>query len=72
MNVENHKHSERVWFYKIGIAGKDNIDNRKWDLRTLASIIKMLNHTNKKIDILKMDMGFRMAFPESGARHKYI
>ena len=56
MNVKTHKHSERVWFYKIGIAEKDYTDNRKWDLRTLGSIMKMLNHTNKKIDILKMDV----------------
>ena len=56
MSAENHKHSERVWFYKVGIAGKDYTNHQKWDLRTLASIMKMLNHTNKKIDILKMDV----------------
>ena len=56
MNTESHKRSERVWFYKVGIAGKDYADSKKWDMRMLASIMKMLGHTNKKIDILKMDV----------------
>ena len=56
MNKENHQHSEKVWFYNVGIAGKDYMNDRKWDLRTLASIMEMLGHKNKKIDILKMDV----------------
>ena len=51
-----HKHSEKVWFYNVGIAGEDYVNSRNWDLRTLSSIVKMLNHTGKKIDILKMDV----------------
>ena len=51
-----HKHSEKVWFYNVGIAGKDYRNSRNWDLRTLSSIVEMLNHTGKKIDILKMDV----------------
>ena len=56
MNKTNHKHSAKVWFYNVGIAGKDYTNNLKWDLRTLASIMEMLGHTNRKIDILKMDV----------------
>ena len=56
MKNPNHKHSEKVWFYNIGIAEKDYVNNWNWTLRTLGSIMKMLNHTNQKIDILKMDV----------------
>ena len=56
MGKGTHKHSDRVWFYNVGISETDYINSRNWDLRTLSSIVKMLNHTGKKIDILKMDV----------------
>ena len=56
MGIGTHKHSEKVWFYNVGISKTDYINSRNWDLRTLSSIVEMLNHTGKKIDILKMDV----------------
>ena len=56
MKKPSHKHSERVWFYDIGIADKDYTHGNGWKLRTLGSIKDMLNHTGQKIDILKMDV----------------
>ena len=56
MNKPSHKHSERVWFFNVGIAEKDYTNGNGWKLRTLGSIKEMLNHTGQKIDILKMDV----------------
>ena len=56
MNKPSHKHSERVWFYNVGIAEKDYTNDKGWSLRTLGSIMEMLNHTGHQIDILKMDV----------------
>ncbi|CAH1802560.1 unnamed protein product [Owenia fusiformis] len=69
MKTESHKRRENLWFYNIGLDGVDS-DNftprvdyyvRKskiftWKVRTLKSIMKMLGHTNKTIDVLKMDI----------------
>ncbi|RUS91912.1 hypothetical protein EGW08_000314 [Elysia chlorotica] len=68
MNVASYNRSERVHFINIGI-GTSNSDSfqpkldgyntdldKKWQIRTLASIKKMLGHENKVLDILKMDI----------------
>ncbi|XP_006814128.1 putative methyltransferase-like protein 24 [Saccoglossus kowalevskii] len=60
MGIENHRHSERVWFYNIGLYG-DNVDNLQvrgsyWKARTLSSIREMLHHGNTIIDVLKFDI----------------
>ncbi|XP_077863768.1 putative methyltransferase-like protein 24 isoform X2 [Saccoglossus kowalevskii] len=56
IGLENHKHSERVWFYNIGLYG-DNVNNLKlhgshWKARTLSSIREMLHHGNKPLTVV--------------------
>ena len=53
---KDHQHSERVWFYNIGIGDKDHTDKHNWKIRKLGSIMNMLNHSNSIIDIFKMDI----------------
>ncbi|XP_025110584.1 methyltransferase-like protein 24 [Pomacea canaliculata] len=54
MGQNDHKHSDRVFFHKLGISDKDFVNDKAWTMRTLTSIKKQLNHT--KINILKMDI----------------
>ncbi|XP_041370649.1 methyltransferase-like protein 24 [Gigantopelta aegis] len=55
MSANTHRRNKNNMFYKIGIGGKDEKDNKKWQLMTLTSIRKMLNHSKSIIDVLKMD-----------------
>jgi len=56
---DDHKHSDRVWFYNIGLDGKDSEKNNLgWKMRTLGSLFKQLNHVNKTIDMVKFDVEF--------------
>ncbi|KAK3083994.1 hypothetical protein FSP39_006412 [Pinctada imbricata] len=61
MERKSFRHSDKVFFYDTGIAGKDS-DDANWRLRRLSSIKRELNHTNvsmidfsRRIDILKID-----------------
>ncbi|CAH1779365.1 unnamed protein product, partial [Owenia fusiformis] len=69
MNTESHKRMENLWFYNIGLGrvDSDNFTPRvdqyvkesklfTWKVRTMKSIMEMLGHTNKMIDVLKMDI----------------
>ena len=51
---KDYRHSAKVWFYNLGINGK-NID-KNWKLRNIDTIMRMLNHTKWNLDILKLDV----------------
>lgn len=59
MGVPSHQYSEKGHFYDTGI---DNINgfavNGKWRMKRLERIMKELNHTEKHIDYMKMDVEF--------------
>ena len=60
--VEDHQHSERIWFFKLGLFG-ENIDKEpleSWKMRTLDSIYETLQerHGRRVIDYLKIDIEF--------------
>ena len=55
MRKGDHKHSNKVWFKNMGISGK-NYQKGKWKLRTVDFIRDMLRHTDKVIDVFKMDV----------------
>ena len=56
IGFKNHKHSDLVWFYGIGIDAKTYINKRNWKLMPLDSIMQLLKHASLTIDILKMDV----------------
>ncbi|XP_046332834.1 probable methyltransferase-like protein 24 isoform X1 [Haliotis rufescens] len=57
MKVKSHKRSPRVHFYKLGIAGSDKVVMKKgWELRSLSSFKRQFKHTERIIDVLKMDV----------------
>ncbi|XP_062597637.1 uncharacterized protein LOC134259055 [Saccostrea cucullata] len=59
MNVGNYKHSEHIMFYQVGLGDKVSeieVKGIKWKIKNLKTIIKELGHTEKKIDVLKIDI----------------
>src|SRR5688572_7792534 len=46
MAVKDHRRSDRLWFYKIGISGDDTINGKGWIMKTLPSIIKSMNDSD--------------------------
>ncbi|XP_071098126.1 probable methyltransferase-like protein 24 [Haliotis cracherodii] len=55
MKQKSYQRSPRVRFLSLGIDGKD-YKKGSWDLHSLTSFKKMLNHTGRFIDVLKMDV----------------
>ncbi|XP_071098217.1 probable methyltransferase-like protein 24 [Haliotis cracherodii] len=55
MKQASHQRSKHVRFLKMGISGTDK-RNGAWQLHTLRSFKKILNHTGKVIDVLKADV----------------
>ncbi|XP_048236394.1 probable methyltransferase-like protein 24 [Haliotis rufescens] len=64
---DDHIHKGVVHFHKMGIGAEDTDDYRPvpgmyvrkpqvWKMRTLPSIMKMLGHQDKVIDVLKVDV----------------
>ena len=42
--VQDHKHSENVWFHNTGIGGTNTVNSKGWNIKTLGTIRKDLNH----------------------------
>ncbi|KAK3108889.1 hypothetical protein FSP39_018023 [Pinctada imbricata] len=59
MDIGDQNRSNHIKFYKLGIGDKNEeviFRGKVWKLKTLKEIQEMLGHTNKRIDILKMDI----------------
>jgi len=65
MGKDDHNHSAGVMFYNLGLSAvnqeratnvSDPLAKSAWKTRTLATIIRELGHSERKIDILKMDI----------------
>ena len=45
--MDDHKRSDKIWFYNIGLGGKDEKANHfGWKMRTFSSLLKQLGHVN--------------------------
>ncbi|XP_052251404.1 uncharacterized protein LOC127858369 isoform X6 [Dreissena polymorpha] len=56
MNRSTSRITEHIKFYKWGLGGEDMVNNYGWPIKTLSSIRKELGHTDKPIDLLKIDI----------------
>ncbi|XP_076449233.1 uncharacterized protein LOC143285714 [Babylonia areolata] len=67
MNVSDHQHADRVFFRRLGLAGRDTdtfvprLDgyvktNTTWPMRRLSSIMKQLGHPQGSLTLLKIDI----------------
>jgi len=58
MTVSDHLHAPNVWFYRIGLLANDTTWSNGWKMMTFHSILKVHNHINSVIDILKIDIEY--------------
>ncbi|XP_046580861.1 uncharacterized protein LOC124288386 isoform X2 [Haliotis rubra] len=56
MKTKSYQRSARVRFLNIGIDGENRLNEQNWEMHTLGRLKDMLNHTEKVIDVLKMDI----------------
>jgi len=56
MKTKDHQRNAHVWFYQIGIGGKDALASNGWQIKTLSSVVAQFNDSKKIIDYLKMDV----------------
>lgn len=59
MSTEGRVIPKGINFHLTGLSGKDEnttIQDRIWQMRTLSTIIMSLHHSERKIDILKIDI----------------
>ncbi|KAK3108727.1 hypothetical protein FSP39_014282 [Pinctada imbricata] len=59
MSAKTHRRSKNVMFYAIGIGNENKnitVGAGNWEIKTLDTIRRELGHTNRQIDILKMDI----------------
>lgn len=54
MNVSDHRHSDRVWFYKLGLDGSNHVTNKGWRMKTLKSILQHLGDSEVCTEINNM------------------
>ena len=45
MHIDDHMHSDNVFFYNLGLGAKNNITQNEWTIMTLKSILEKLDHT---------------------------
>ena len=56
MRFGDHKRSNRVWFYAVGLGGENAVTEKGWRLKTLRSILSEAHDLNNVIDVLKFDI----------------
>ena len=49
MKKPTGKVSEKIWFYQWGLGGKNEVNSKNWQIKTLDAIRKELGHTDVSI-----------------------
>ena len=58
MQAATHRRSKYVWFYKMGIGGKDMVDGRGWTLKTLNSWMDYFNECDVSQSLMGLEHEF--------------
>ncbi|XP_071083168.1 probable methyltransferase-like protein 24 [Haliotis cracherodii] len=56
MKKNSYQRSARVRFLNVGIDRENTVNGQHWEMHTLGRVKAMLNHQEKIIDVLKMDV----------------
>ncbi|XP_052788587.1 probable methyltransferase-like protein 24 [Mya arenaria] len=56
MKTKSFRKADQIWFYNWGLGGENTRNELGWQIKTVDVIRKELNHTNRPIDILKIDI----------------
>ncbi|CAG2226937.1 unnamed protein product [Mytilus edulis] len=51
------RRGDKIWFHNLGLSGVTG-KLRKWKVSTLKDIVDNLNHTSRRVNIVKMDIEF--------------
>lgn len=54
----DHLRGQNIHFYRIGIAGKTEVNARGWNMSTVEDLMTKFNESKAIIDYLKMDVEF--------------
>lgn len=54
----DHKPKDLLWFYNTGLGIANTVNSRNWKLRTFGSLLEENGHSNRTIDILKIDIEY--------------
>ena len=58
MQLDDHKRSPLVWFYRIGIGGENTMNFQGWNIKTLSSLFHLVGDTNVSLSLLFSKIGF--------------
>jgi hypothetical protein len=58
MTVKDYLRSANVYYYQLGIGSENTVTDKGWKLMTLRSIQAKLHHTEKLIDVVKLDIEY--------------
>jgi len=47
-----------MWYHNAGLAGKNEINSKKWKVRTFGRMLQEHGHVETTIDILKIDVEY--------------
>jgi len=56
MKVKDHRRGSNIYFYNIGLDGKNYVNKQGWNMMTFSSILEKFGESNKTIDYLKFDI----------------
>jgi len=55
LGMPNHKPNPRLWFYNVGLGSTNEVNAKKWLLKTFPTLLRENNHTDVCIFILLLN-----------------
>ena len=55
MDVASHSHSKNVYFFKVGLGGKDEVNRKNWQLKTFSTILEENGHSDVSVEKLNIE-----------------
>jgi len=52
IGMQTSRLNELMWFFNMGLGGKDNPLNKKWPVKTLETLLKENNHIDVRFIML--------------------
>jgi len=56
MTDPDHKRGNSIWFYQIGLQGRDYVNEKNWTMKTLTSLMDKFGERKAILDYLKFDI----------------
>lgn len=56
LNLKDHQRGALQWFYSLGLAGRNRVNEEGWELKTMGTLLADFQEDKKIIDYLKFDI----------------